>query len=284
MLQSVFLIGSLVAIAFGQTCDPLKVTAPCGAGLPDCQTGSTCDTAQGSCCLNADLIGVTVTVAGVDATATAQSTTTVFGNTATSRTVTSRTVTSRTGCVDRVNAATGTSDCAARRNLCNDATYYDIMTQQCPKTCGRCSSISTTPATGTCVDLKNPRTGSSDCASMRAYCNDSNYIALMRVQCPRTCGFCGSSSSTSSSTIRTGSSTISSGTCVDQVNPSTGRSECAAKIGLCNNSAYQTIMRTQCPRTCGFCTSPPDNSATRLDNSAARLVISPRTCGSCISG
>ncbi|EFP05087.1 hypothetical protein CRE_26937, partial [Caenorhabditis remanei] len=43
--------------------------------------------------------------------------------------------------------------------------------------------------------------------------------------------------------------------CVDQVNRSTGRSECAANIGLCNNSAYQTIMRTQCPRTCGFCTS-----------------------------
>ncbi|EFP11489.1 CRE-PHAT-2 protein [Caenorhabditis remanei] len=274
MLQSVFLIGSLVAIAFGQTCDPLKILAPCGDGLPDCETGQTCDIAQSSCCLNADLI--TTTVAGVDATATASSTTTVFGNT-----VTSRTVTSSTGCVDRVNAATGTSDCAARRNLCNDATYYDVMTQQCPKTCGRCSSISTTPATGTCVDLKNPRTGSSDCASMRAYCNDSNYIALMRVQCPRTCGFCGSSSSTSSSTLRTGSSTISSGSsyfipksiknpsksykiytirlvkksCVDQVNPSTGRSECAANIGLCNNSAYQTIMRTQCPRTCGFCTS-----------------------------
>ncbi|UMM12279.1 hypothetical protein L5515_001139 [Caenorhabditis briggsae] len=246
MLKSVFLIGSLVAIAFGQSCDPTKVTAPCEASLP-CATGSTCDLTLGSCCLNADV--VTTTVPTIDVTATGTlSTTRITGGV----TVTSRTVTSSTGCIDRVNPATGTSDCASRRALCNDSNYYDVMTQQCPKTCGRCSSFSTTRSTGTCVDLTNPKTGTSDCASMTAYCNDSNYIALMRVQCPRTCGFCGSSSS-SSSTIRSSSSTVATGTCVDRVNPSTGRSDCASNIALCNNSAYQTVMRSQCPRTCGFC-------------------------------
>ncbi|ULU11320.1 hypothetical protein L3Y34_015057 [Caenorhabditis briggsae] len=107
MLKSVFLIGSLVAIAFGQSCDPTKVTAPCDASLP-CATGSTCDLTLGSCCLNADV--VTTTVPTIDVTATGTlSTTRITGGV----TVTSRTVTSSTGCIDRVNPATGTSDCAS---------------------------------------------------------------------------------------------------------------------------------------------------------------------------
>ncbi|EGT37788.1 hypothetical protein CAEBREN_13474 [Caenorhabditis brenneri] len=243
MFNKAILIASFVALAVGQSCDPTKVTAPCGDGL-DCETGSTCDTTLSSCCLNADLI--TTTAASGASTVTSSSSTISSGSTVTSRT------SSSTGCVDRTNPATGTSDCAARKSLCNDSVYYDVMTQQCPKTCGRCSSVSTTPSTGSCVDLKNPKTGVSDCTSMAAYCNDSNYIDLMRVQCPRTCGFCGSSTS---STIRSSSSTVSSGTCTDQVNPSTGVSDCPSRASLCNNSQYQSIMRTQCPRTCGFCTS-----------------------------
>uniref|UniRef100_A0A1I7UIU2 ShTK domain protein n=1 Tax=Caenorhabditis tropicalis TaxID=1561998 RepID=A0A1I7UIU2_9PELO len=219
----VLLIASFVALAAGQTCDPTKITAPCDATLP-CATGSTCDLTLGSCCLDADL--VTTTIPAGASTVTSSSSTISGGVTVTSRT------SSSTGCVDRVNPATGTSDCAARAALCNDSVYYDVMTQQCPRTCGRCSSSSSsTTRSGSCVDLTNPRTGTSDCSSMAAYCNDSNYIALMRVQCPRTCGF----------------------SCVDRVNPSTGRSDCASNIALCNNSAYQTVMRAQCPRTCGFC-------------------------------
>lgn len=184
-----------------------------------CETGSTCDLTLLSCCLNADLskslesvnfkfpFSVTTVVPSNVVTDASGSTVTVATTIRSGSTVTSRT-SSGTGCVDRVNSATGTSDCANRRALCNDANYFDVMTQQCPKTCGRCSSFSSTPTTGTCTDLKNPKTGTSDCASLRSFCNDSNYIDLMRTQCPRTCGFCGSSGS--SSTTRS-SATVSSG-------------------------------------------------------------------------
>ncbi|KHJ82215.1 shTK domain protein, partial [Oesophagostomum dentatum] len=41
-------------------------------------------------------------------------------------------------CFDRVNPRTGTSNCAKVAHLCNDPTYFQLMTQQCPKTCNRC--------------------------------------------------------------------------------------------------------------------------------------------------
>lgn len=50
-------------------------------------------------------------------------------------------------CADRVNPTTGVSDCPARASLCNNSVYYDIMTTQCPRTCGRCTSSSTISAT-----------------------------------------------------------------------------------------------------------------------------------------
>ena len=51
-----------------------------------------------------------------------------------------------------------------RAYLCSNTVYYDLMTQQCPRTCGRCTSaVSTTPSSITCVDLLNPSTGVSDC-------------------------------------------------------------------------------------------------------------------------
>ncbi|VDO80923.1 unnamed protein product [Heligmosomoides polygyrus] len=205
-----------------------------------------------------------------------------------------------TTCVDKVNPSTGVSDCAAQASLCNDATYYAVMTVQCPKTCGRCSSSTSysstcvdkiNPSTGvsdcsalaylctntayttlmtaqcprtcnlcsynstattvssSCVDKLNPTTGVSDCAQRVSLCTDSNYTALMRVQCPRTCGFC---SSTGSTVTVTGTATTTTA-CVDAINPSTGISDCSSRVALCTNSSYLTLMRTQCPKTCGFC-------------------------------
>lgn len=148
-------------------------------------------------------------------------------------------------CTDLTNPSTGVSDCPSRAYLCTNAVYYSLMTTQCPATCGRCSS-STTVTSTTCVDLTNPNTGVSDCPNRTAYCTNSAYITLMRVQCPRTCGFC-------TSTATTAATTTVSSTCADLINPNTGSSDCPGISYLCTNSAYATLMRTQCPFTCGYC-------------------------------
>ncbi|KAF8387204.1 hypothetical protein PRIPAC_76346 [Pristionchus pacificus] len=84
-------------------------------------------------------------------------------------------------CTDLVNPSTGVSDCTSTAYLCNDSTYYDMMTTQCPATCGRCSGSSS--STATCVDLVNPSTGVSDCPSSSYLCNDSTYYDFMTTQC-----------------------------------------------------------------------------------------------------
>ncbi|VDL78353.1 unnamed protein product [Nippostrongylus brasiliensis] len=84
-------------------------------------------------------------------------------------------------CVDLINPSTGVSDCPRLSYLCSDPIYYNLMTQQCAKTCNRCTDVTTSPG-GT--------TGISDCTRMASYCTNAVYSALMRQQCPRTCGYC----------------------------------------------------------------------------------------------
>ncbi|CTQ86752.1 ShKT domain-containing protein [Caenorhabditis elegans] len=71
---------------------------------------------------------------------------------------------------------------------CNNPAYVSVMKDQCPKTCGYCSSSATTA--GTCQDKINPSTGRSDCPGMAAYCNNPVYHDVMKDQCPKTCGYC----------------------------------------------------------------------------------------------
>ncbi|CAJ0569709.1 unnamed protein product, partial [Mesorhabditis spiculigera] len=104
-----------------------------------------------------------------------------------------------------------------------------------------CPTVATSATASICVDLLNPVTGVSDCPSRSSLCTDATYLSVMQVQCRKTCGFCGSS----------GSVTVSS--CIDQVNLATSTSDCPARVSLCNDSAYSSLMRTQCPKTCGFC-------------------------------
>lgn len=43
-------------------------------------------------------------------------------------------------CTDLINVSTGVSDCSAQITFCNNPVFYDTMTTQCPKTCGRCAA------------------------------------------------------------------------------------------------------------------------------------------------
>ncbi|GMS81245.1 hypothetical protein PENTCL1PPCAC_3420, partial [Pristionchus entomophagus] len=166
----------------------------------------------------------------------------------TTTTTTTTTSTNISDCTDLTNPSTGVSDCSARASLCNNTVYYSLMTTQCPRTCGRCNSTTTTTSTSTnstCADLTNPATGVSDCSSRAYLCNNSVYYSFMTTQCPSTCGRCSTSTTT----------TTTNSTCVDLTNPSTGVSDCSAQRALCTNSAYISLMRVQCPATCGFCST-----------------------------
>ncbi|GMR47104.1 hypothetical protein PMAYCL1PPCAC_17299 [Pristionchus mayeri] len=106
------------------------------------------------------------------------------------------------------------------------------------------TTVATTSTNSSCVDLLIPLTGVSDCPSRSYLCTNSVYLTVMQQQCPRTCGFCTNSTSTTTNT-----------TCVDFTNAATGLSECASMRIYCTNFIYQSLMRIQCPATCGFCTS-----------------------------
>uniref|UniRef100_A0A914YCZ7 ShKT domain-containing protein n=1 Tax=Panagrolaimus superbus TaxID=310955 RepID=A0A914YCZ7_9BILA len=118
----------------------------------ECPTGYTCNTATQLCC---------------SSTATTASTTT---------------------CRDLIGPR-GYSDCPSRASLCNSTVYYDIMTQQCPRTCNRCTTTGLSTVSTTCVDLSRAN-GTSDCPQLAYLCNNTAYSTLMTQQCPRTCGRC----------------------------------------------------------------------------------------------
>ncbi|KAF1768502.1 hypothetical protein GCK72_000314 [Caenorhabditis remanei] len=286
MFTRLFFSFALFALAHSQTCDISASEGPC-FGVGTCQT-QVCDLDAGFCCPITTVPAVTTTV--VPTTVDADGSTVTVTSTSTAA---SATVTSTTTCVDRLNPLTGVSDCPARAALCNDATYYAVMTQQCPRTCGRCSTTSTSTS---CVDRVNPSTGVSDCPARAALCNDSTYYAVMTAQCPRTCGRCNTTSSTTTST---------STTCADRSNPLTGTSDCPARAALCNNAVYYNIMTVQCPVTCGRCNTTATSTTTCADrvnpttgvsDCAARAALCtnsvyydlmtvqcPRTCGRCTS-
>ncbi|WKY01794.1 hypothetical protein Q1695_015644 [Nippostrongylus brasiliensis] len=95
-------------------------------------------------------------------------------------------------CQDLVDPRTGVSNCPSLRYLCNNVKYYNLMTQQCPKTCNRCPPVvvTVTPPITDCRDLVDPRTGVTNCPQLLAYCTNPLYVNLMRQQCPKTCGYC----------------------------------------------------------------------------------------------
>ncbi|VDM80371.1 unnamed protein product [Strongylus vulgaris] len=77
------------------------------------------------------------------------------------------------------------------KSLCNIAQYVSLMTEQCPKTCGKCPILFCNSAPITrCVDLLNPKTGKSDCPSRKELCGNSVYKEVMKEQCPVTCNLC----------------------------------------------------------------------------------------------
>ncbi|KAF1751744.1 hypothetical protein GCK72_018298 [Caenorhabditis remanei] len=165
--------------------------------------------------------------------------------------------------VSALFVATSAQTCGNSQGPCLKMTVNTIDIYMCPEgmacltnsTCCEYADIqvstttTTAASTTTCSDKVNPSTGVSDCPKSAYLCNDSTYYALMTEQCPKTCNRCSGGSNNNNSSNNGGSSS----SCVDKVNPSTGVSECASKAYLCTNSIYLSLMKDQCPKTCGFC-------------------------------
>ncbi|KAF8370413.1 hypothetical protein PRIPAC_76842 [Pristionchus pacificus] len=190
-------------------------------------------------------------------------TTTISATTPTTTTTTTTTTAAPAAddaCFDLLNPVTRASDCAAKRTLCTDRNYHEVMSVQCAATCGFCESTPSAPTASTCMDQVDPATCSVDridcrgcrirtsttctstCTSMKSYCEMPAYKSIMAAQCPHTCGRCNAKPT---STQPTG--------CVDLLNPATGYSDCQQKSALCRESRYSLVMAVQCPRTCGLC-------------------------------
>jgi len=112
------------------------------------------------------------------------------------------------GCVDK--AVPGRpSDCPKNKNLCDVDIWRDLMTNQCPRTCGRCGQAASFTPSSTTTTIASSQGGlpvatssafcsdkavpgrPSDCPGMTHLCNEALYYDMMTSQCPLTCGRCG---------------------------------------------------------------------------------------------
>ncbi|KAK6109021.1 ShK domain-like family protein [Brugia pahangi] len=87
----------------------------------------------------------------------------------------------------------------------------------------------------------------SDCTKYGYLCDNILYYNLMTWQCPVTCDRC---SDLITSSPRTGK--LTNGTCVD-LKGSNGHSDCRRYAMLCRDPRYASLMATECPKTCKYC-------------------------------
>uniref|UniRef100_A0A915PL63 ShKT domain-containing protein n=1 Tax=Setaria digitata TaxID=48799 RepID=A0A915PL63_9BILA len=79
----------------------------------------------------------------------------------------------------------------------------------------------------------------SNCEKYLFLCTNKLYRPLMSTLCQLTCGFCGSSTSTTE-------------ICRDMAAPGKP-SDCPQHADLCNDANYKDLMAMECPKTCGCC-------------------------------
>ncbi|XP_074649329.1 hatching enzyme 1.2-like [Tubulanus polymorphus] len=147
-------------------------------------------------------------------------------------------------CVDNFDS------CKTSLDFCKDDSYKDYMKKNCAKSCGFCSGQSTSGSgtevtqptwNGKCVD------NFDTCKTSLHFCEDPTYSGYMKVNCPKACGYCGSNNSG----VNTGGSTTGgstwNGKCVDNFDT------CKTSLHFCEDDSYKGYMKTNCPKSCGYC-------------------------------
>ncbi|RCN49852.1 shTK domain protein [Ancylostoma caninum] len=163
------------------------------------------------------------------------------------------TVAPSSDCVDRVNPKTGLSDCPQLQYLCNNQQYFALMTEQCPKTCNRCTDAvgqSAAPPAATSSPSRKPKKPSTK----KTRSPNANIASTAP---PAT--------------------TNSNSNCVDRVNPKTGVSDCPTHLNLCNDPVYRSLMTEQCPRTCNRCTDAVQHQKTPPSTAPTSATVHPTT-------
>uniref|UniRef100_A0AAF5PQZ0 ShKT domain-containing protein n=2 Tax=Wuchereria bancrofti TaxID=6293 RepID=A0AAF5PQZ0_WUCBA len=134
------------------------------------------------------------------------------------------------------------SDCLKYYFLCKNKLYQSLMASFCQLTCGYCDTpVLPTITPEICQDKAAPGKP-SDCPLYSHLCYDPIYAELMKDQCIKTCGFCDSEISTTST----------SSICEDKKGID-GKSNCKDVKHLCNVPLYVPLISIQCPLTCGLC-------------------------------
>ncbi|GMT18411.1 hypothetical protein PFISCL1PPCAC_9708, partial [Pristionchus fissidentatus] len=146
--------------------------------------------------------------------------------------------------------------CSKNVGHCRNGPHQCRMRMNCAATCGFCVPEGGTPppvispVEGPCFDT------AFDCGVKSALCNNRNYKNLMLKRCPSTCGYCTPPLITSPPLILPPITTTlppitttekAVATCVNS------SFDCDAKAFLCHNTAYHSLMKRKCPKTCGFC-------------------------------
>ncbi|CEF70039.1 ShKT domain-containing protein [Strongyloides ratti] len=186
-------------------------------------------------------------------------------------------------------------DCKDKLKYCNDSNYQPLMKKYCALTCNLCPVITTPSPYGVCVmnecpvgaqciqnlcipdtQLTTPSSNcvdyASNCETIKTYCEVPSYIPLMKANCAKTCGYCGSSMAT---TVKT-TTQPSSGPCISGICPAGNTcinslcypipnskstpstcidyaTNCQSLKDYCRNSVYHDIMKEQCAKTCDYC-------------------------------
>ncbi|VDK74748.1 unnamed protein product [Litomosoides sigmodontis] len=96
-----------------------------------------------------------------------------------------------------------------------------------------------------CYDSSAPGRRDSDCTKYSYLCDNALYYKVMTWQCPVTCGRC---SVLNEITPRS----FSNQNCTD-LKGLNGRSDCQKYAMLCRDPRYVSVMATECPKTCRYC-------------------------------
>ncbi|CAD5232906.1 unnamed protein product [Bursaphelenchus xylophilus] len=186
-----------------------------GTGTPVCGTGQYYDAATGLCCFTNTVGGGSAQGTGTapkycemgilvngmticpqthpldPATGECCGSTPINGNAGGGRGNRGGTNGGATGACQDQSISGRPNDCQANANLCNNTLYYDLMTQQCPVTCNRCSQLQQNSNGGIpgCKDGVNA-SGVSECPENKFKCEMPLWKAFMEKECPATCGRC----------------------------------------------------------------------------------------------